>query len=144
MEVQTEGERHTCTSVAMFHQNLITFQHLSLNLGFVIPCVFKYSNKTPQPDATVSRQIYCVVAQTLLNMLRALLCPSSGVLSNCSRSLRFPYKCRGGCVSSRGQLETQICRLPTDKNTKHAQMTYTCGHILRNNTNSTNANQQEE
>ena len=32
-------------------------------------------------------------------------------------------------------------RSPTDKNTKHAQMTYTCGHILRNNTNSTNANQ---
>ena len=25
-------------------------------------------------------------------------------------------------------------RSPTDKNTKHAQMTYTCGHILRNNT----------
>jgi len=24
------------------------------------------------------------------------------------------------------------------QNTKHAQMTYTCGHILRNNTNSTN------
>jgi len=23
-------------------------------------------------------------------------------------------------------------------------MTYTCGHILRNNTNSTNANQREE
>jgi len=34
------------------------------------------------------------------------------------------------------------CELsPTDKNTKHTQMTYTCGHILRNNTNSTNANQ---
>ena len=33
---------------------------------------------------------------------------------------------------------------PTDKNTKHAQMPYTCGHILRNNTNSTNANQREE
>jgi len=33
-------------------------------------------------------------------------------------------------------------RSPTDKNTKHAQMTYTCGHILRNNTNSTNANQR--
>ena len=29
----------------------------------------------------------------------------------------------------------------TDKNTKHTHMTYTCGHILRNNTNSTNANQ---
>jgi len=35
-------------------------------------------------------------------------------------------------------------RLPTDKNTKHTQMTYRCGHILRNNTNSTNANQREE
>jgi hypothetical protein len=35
-------------------------------------------------------------------------------------------------------------RSPTDKNIKHAQMTYTCGHILRNNTNSTNANQREE
>ena len=37
-----------------------------------------------------------------------------------------------------------ICRSPTDKNIKHAQMTYTCGHILRNNTNSTNENQREE
>ena len=35
-------------------------------------------------------------------------------------------------------------RSPTDKNTKHTQMIYTCGHILRNNTNSTNANQREE
>jgi hypothetical protein len=33
-------------------------------------------------------------------------------------------------------------RSPTDKNTKHTQMTYTCGHILCNNTNSTNANQE--
>jgi len=33
---------------------------------------------------------------------------------------------------------------PTAKNTKHAQMTYTCGHILRNSTNSTDANQREE
>ena len=33
-------------------------------------------------------------------------------------------------------------RSPTDKNTKHTQMTHTCGHILRNNTNSTNANQR--
>jgi hypothetical protein len=35
-------------------------------------------------------------------------------------------------------------RSPTDKNTEHTQMTYTSGHILRNNTNSTNANQREE
>src|SRR5215475_12387088 len=27
-----------------------------------------------------------------------------------------------------------LYRSPTDKNTKHTQMTYTCGHILRNNT----------
>jgi hypothetical protein len=35
-------------------------------------------------------------------------------------------------------------RSPTDKNTKHTQMTYTSGHILCKNTNSTNANQREE
>jgi len=35
-------------------------------------------------------------------------------------------------------------RSPTEKNTKHTQMTYTCSHILLNNTNSTNANQREE
>ena len=34
-------------------------------------------------------------------------------------------------------------RSPTDKNTKHTHMIYTCGHILRNNTNSKNANQRE-
>jgi hypothetical protein len=35
-------------------------------------------------------------------MFRATFCPSSGAHLNCSRSLRFPYKSRGGCVSSRG------------------------------------------
>ena len=30
-----------------------------------------------------------------------------------------------------------VTNVPTDKNTKHAQMTYNYGHILRNNTNST-------
>jgi hypothetical protein len=33
-------------------------------------------------------------------MFRASLRPSSGVLSNCSRSLQFTCKCRGGCVSA--------------------------------------------
>jgi hypothetical protein len=38
-----------------------------------------------------------------------------------------------------------ICSLsPKGKNTKHTQMIYICGHILRDNTNSTNANQREE
>ena len=41
-------------------------------------------------------------------------------------------------ILSVGDLLVFTSRSPTDKNTKHAQMTYTCGHILRNNTNSTN------
>jgi hypothetical protein len=41
-------------------------------------------------------------------------------------------------------LQEFTSRSPTDKNTKYTQMKYTCGHILRNNTNSTNANQREE
>ena len=36
------------------------------------------SNKNTQLDATFNRKIYCFVVQTLLNMFRALLCPSSG------------------------------------------------------------------
>ena len=31
-----------------------------------------------QLDATINRKIYCYVVQTLLNMFRALQCPSSG------------------------------------------------------------------
>jgi len=31
-----------------------------------------------QLDATINRKIYCLVVQILLNMFRALLCPSSG------------------------------------------------------------------
>jgi hypothetical protein len=33
-------------------------------------------------------------------MFRATFCPSSGALLNCSRTLRFPYKSQGRCVSS--------------------------------------------
>jgi len=47
-------------------------------LGFVVPCIFNHSNKNTQLDATISRKIYCFVVQTLLNMFRALLRPSSG------------------------------------------------------------------
>jgi hypothetical protein len=46
-------------------------------------------------------------------MFRTTFCPSSGALSNCSRSLRFPYKSRGGCVSSRGRFVTNRPRLDT-------------------------------
>ena len=38
----------------------------------------KHSNKITQVDATINRKIYCFVVQTLLNMFRALQCPSSG------------------------------------------------------------------
>jgi len=36
------------------------------------------SNKNTQLDATINRKIYCFVVQTLVNMFRALQCPSSG------------------------------------------------------------------
>jgi hypothetical protein len=50
-------------------------------------------------------------------MFRALLCPSSGALSNCIRNLRFPYKYRGGCVSSRGRFVSQTNKPTTAGNT---------------------------
>jgi hypothetical protein len=53
-------------------------------------------------------------------MFRATLCPSSGALSNCSRSSQFPSKCRGRCVSSRG-----LC--VTDKKTTAQRVS---GNIL--------------
>ena len=42
-------------------------------------------------------------SQTLLNMFRALQCPSSGARQNCRCSLWFPYECGGGSVLRRGQ-----------------------------------------
>ena len=68
-----------------------------------------------------------------------------------SLSLYYYAVCGRMCMSSVrvwfflsvGDLEF-TSRSPTEKNTKHTQMTYTCGHILRNNTNSMNANQREE
>ena len=48
------------------------------NLGFVVPRIFNQSNKNTQLYATINRKIYCFVVQTLLNVFRALLCPSSG------------------------------------------------------------------
>jgi len=50
-------------------------------------------------------KFYCFVVQTLLNMFRALLCPSSGAPSNCRCSLWFPYECGRGSVLSLGQTD---------------------------------------
>ena len=38
----------------------------------------EWCTQNTQLDATINRKIYCFVVQTLLNMLRALQCPSSG------------------------------------------------------------------
>jgi len=68
----------------MFECNLLiqlknhSFSDICLYLGFVVPCIFNHSNKNTQLDATISPKIYCLVEQTLLNIFRALLCPSSG------------------------------------------------------------------
>jgi len=56
----------------------ITEKFYTIFLGFVVPCIFSHSNTNTQLDATTNRKIYCFVVQTLLNMFRALLCPSSG------------------------------------------------------------------
>ena len=37
-----------------------------------------HSNKNTQIDATINHKIYCFVVETLPNMFRALLFPSSG------------------------------------------------------------------
>jgi len=50
--------------------SLVTWE-CSWTIGF-------HSNTNTQLDATINRKIYCFVVQTLLNMFRALLCPSSG------------------------------------------------------------------
>jgi hypothetical protein len=54
----------TWTLTAKDENNLRIFemQILKKILGFVVPCIFKYSNKNTQPDATIKRKIYCLVA----------------------------------------------------------------------------------
>jgi hypothetical protein len=48
------------------------------SLGFVVPSIFNHSNKTPNQMQQSIAKFYCFVVQTLLNMFRALQCPSSG------------------------------------------------------------------
>jgi len=45
-----------------------------------------------QIDATINRKIYCFVVQTLLNMFRALLCPSSGARQTAVAASGFHMK----------------------------------------------------
>jgi hypothetical protein len=52
--------------------------YIIIFLGFVVPCIFNHSNRTPNLMQKLNVKFYCFVVQTLLNMFRALLCPSSG------------------------------------------------------------------
>jgi hypothetical protein len=66
------------TVVAFQIRLAIPVAQSNVNLGFVVLCIFNHSNKNTQLDATINHKIYCFVIQTLLNMVRALPCPSSG------------------------------------------------------------------
>ena len=48
-------------------------------------------------------KFYCFVVQTLLNMFRALLCPSSGAHQTAVAASGFRIECGGGRVLSRGR-----------------------------------------
>jgi hypothetical protein len=72
-------------------------------LGFVVPYIFKHSNKTPNQ---MQQSIVKFNALSLLDKFRDLLCPSSVALSNIYECLCVRYESRGGHVSSCGRLET--------------------------------------
>ena len=58
------------------------------NLGFVVPCIFSHSNKTPNQMQQSIVKCYCFVVQTLLN-IRALQCPSSGARQTAAAASGF-------------------------------------------------------
>jgi hypothetical protein len=74
---------------------------LHLSEFMVCGCSVHLQIKQPTRCTLSCKICYCLVVETLLNMFRATFRPSSGALLNCIRSIRFPYKGRGGCVSSR-------------------------------------------
>jgi len=43
-----------------------------VNVGFVVPCIFNHSNKTPNWMQQSVVKFYCFVVQTVFNMFRAL------------------------------------------------------------------------
>ena len=52
--------------------------HLRFEFNFCGSVHLQSLEENNQLDATINRKIYCFVVQTLLNMFRALQCPSSG------------------------------------------------------------------
>jgi len=132
------------TNQLMHYSHFIThsLQHLKQ-----IKCskhVCKY--KTP----TCSGIFFTTIFRGSSAVLCAVTIPTADLRS---LSLYYCAVCGRMCMSSERVccsclLVICLCeftsRLLTEKNTKHAQISYTCGHIPRNNTNSTKANQQEE
>ena len=64
---------YTAASCWIFFVNY-TMTHGSTNMK----TANSHSNTNTQLDATINCKFYCFVVQTLLDMFRALLCPSSG------------------------------------------------------------------
>ena len=132
---------HTCYTIQLMHYShfkIQSLQHLKPIKYWKRVCKYK----TPTCFGLFSRPSsggppLCFVPLLLLPLI-------------CVRWVRFTQYV-AACVCHLCMFGVLVCwwseftsRSPTDKNTKHTQMTYTCGHILRNNTNSTNANQREE
>ena len=66
----------------------------------------KTSNKNTQLDATINRKIYCFVVQTLLNMFRALSCPSSGARQTAVTASGFRMNVQVEVLTNRPRLRT--------------------------------------
>jgi hypothetical protein len=86
------------------------YQIVCLYLGFAVQCIFNHSNKNAQLDATINRKIYCLVLQTLLNMFRALLCPSSEARQTAVTASAFRMNVEVEVFSSRGRIASKRLR----------------------------------
>ena len=94
--------RRLCSNMA-----LRWTQILVLSLGFVVPCIFNHSNKTPQLDATISRKILLLCRTDTAQHVSGIIMPIIRSPLNCRCSLWFPYECGGGSVLSRPRLRTR-------------------------------------
>ena len=87
---------------------------IKMTLGFVVPCIFCHSNKTPNKMQQSNLKFYCLVVQTLFNMFRALLCPSSGARQTAVAASGFRMNVE--VFSAVVGLTTCVCK-PEDANT---------------------------
>jgi hypothetical protein len=137
---------HTCYTIQLMHYSHLKTHSLQ-HLKPIKKRVCKY--KTPTCFGLFSRPFsggppMCFVPLLFLPLICVRrVCIITRYVAACVSSVRVWCSCL--LVICSWTVHKQITsRSPTDKNTKHTQMTYTCGHVPRNNTNSTNANQREE